>query len=75
MSYVYIQYAEQDEKHNIIHWSTVGFYKPNGEFEPDSDHLTVDEAAARVHYLNGGIQADQLDTIASAAEWYLERDR
>ncbi len=33
---------------------TVGFYKPDGKFEPESDHPTSDEATARVHYLNGG---------------------
>ncbi len=32
---------------------TVGFYV--GEmFHPESDHRTAEEAAARVHYLNGG---------------------
>jgi hypothetical protein len=33
---------------------TVGFYKPNGEWEPESDHSTEESAAKRVHYLNGG---------------------
>ena len=33
---------------------TVGFYKPDGKWEPESDHGTSEEAAARVHYLNGG---------------------
>lgn len=33
---------------------TVGFYKPSGDFEPDSDHSDRDEAAHRAHYLNGG---------------------
>lgn len=33
---------------------TVGFYKPDGAFEPESDHETRERAAARVHYLNGG---------------------
>jgi hypothetical protein len=33
---------------------TVGFYKPNGEFEPESDHDNIESAADRVHYLNGG---------------------
>lgn len=41
---------------------TVGFYKPNGEFEPDSDTAHRSNAAARVHYLNGGLD----DTTASA---------
>ena len=33
-------------------WS-VGFYTPNGMWNPESDWTTPQEAAARVHYLNG----------------------
>lgn len=33
---------------------TVGYYNPAGEWEPESDHGTTDEAAKRVNYLNGG---------------------
>lgn len=33
---------------------TVGFYKPNGVWEPESDHTSREEAAKRVAYLNGG---------------------
>lgn len=33
---------------------TVGFYDPNGVWHTDSDHATADEAAERVHWLNGG---------------------
>jgi len=33
---------------------TVGHYAPDGEFIPESDHSTKEEAAERVHYLNGG---------------------
>jgi len=43
--YVYIQ----SEKYL---W-TVGFYNPNGEFIPESDHDSPNAAAERVHYLNG----------------------
>lgn len=32
---------------------TVGFYDPEGEWHPDSDHETKEEAASRVAYLNG----------------------
>jgi len=32
----------------------VGFYDPEGEWHEDSWHRTRQEAAARVHYLNGG---------------------
>ena len=33
---------------------TVGFYGPDGRWEPESDWPTSEQAAARVHYLNGG---------------------
>lgn len=33
---------------------TVGFYDPNGKWIPESDHNESEEAAKRVHYLNGG---------------------
>lgn len=32
---------------------TVGFYKPDGSWEPESDHGTTDQAAERVAWLNG----------------------
>ena len=32
---------------------TVGFYDPAGEWHPDSDHGTSEEAAERCAYLNG----------------------
>ena len=32
---------------------TVGFYDPTGKWNPESDHDTPEEAAERVHYLNG----------------------
>lgn len=34
---------------------TVGFYKPDGKFESESDHDSRKKAAARVHYLSGGV--------------------
>lgn len=33
---------------------TVGFYEPDGEWTAVTDHPFEDEAAERVHYLNGG---------------------
>lgn len=33
---------------------TVGFFKPDGTFEPESDYDTASDAAKRVHWLNGG---------------------
>ena len=32
---------------------TVGFYNPDGKFISESDWDTKEEAAERVHYLNG----------------------
>lgn len=46
MSYVYIKTEPQL-------W-TVGFYRPDGTWEAESDHGTAEKAAARVHWLNGG---------------------
>jgi hypothetical protein len=33
---------------------TVGFYDPSGEWHAESDWGSSEEAATRVHYLNGG---------------------
>jgi hypothetical protein len=33
---------------------TVGFYSPDGEWNPEGDYDSKDQAAERVHYLNGG---------------------
>lgn len=33
---------------------TVGHYDPNGNWIAESDHSSKEEAAKRVHWLNGG---------------------
>jgi hypothetical protein len=33
---------------------TVGFYDPDGEWHPDVDYNSREEAAKRVAFLNGG---------------------
>ena len=33
---------------------TVGFYDPNGQWNPESDHDSIEKAAERCNYLNGG---------------------
>ena len=38
---------------------TVGYYDPDGKWEPESDWDTTEEAAKRVHYLNGGVNDDE----------------
>ena len=57
MSYVYIR-SEPGL------W-TVGFYRPDGQWEPESDHASSEEAAERVVRLNGGEVDDtrRLDRI------------
>ncbi len=40
---------------------TVGFYKPDGKFEPESDHTSSADAAERVRYLNGGNAESDLE--------------
>jgi len=47
--YVYIQ----SELGEYPLW-TVGFYDPSGKWHPESDHNKKDDAANRVHFLNGG---------------------
>lgn len=36
---------------------TVGFYDPAGKWQPENDYNNAEEAAKRVHYLNGGKNA------------------
>ncbi|MFB4306967.1 hypothetical protein [Actinomadura sp. GTD37] len=43
---------------------TVGFYRPDGRFEPESDHGSTEEAAARVALLNG----DQAVRVAAVVK-------
>lgn len=51
---------------------TVGFYDPQGQWQPESDHDHRDSAAQRVHYLNGGGERpyqelhDALDDLKAA---------
>ncbi len=55
MSYVYIEsenWTDEDGIRRRLY--TVGFYKPDGSFEPESDHEDKGEAADRVAWLNGG---------------------
>lgn len=46
MKYVYIE-----SEANLF---TVGFYDLSGKWHPESDHEFKQDAANRVHYLNGG---------------------
>lgn len=62
--YVYIQ-TETAAETGSYPLYTVGFYRPDGRFEPESDHGGENgkaEAAARVAYLNGA------DAVRSALD-------
>lgn len=47
--YVYIQ----TERHEFGGLWTVGFYDPDGKWQPESDHDNQEAAAKRVAFLNG----------------------
>jgi hypothetical protein len=57
---------------------TVGFYTPAGKWEAESDHSSIDEAAARVHYLNGGKEIEIFrffaDQLASHSYWIAKQN-
>lgn len=62
--YVYIESENfVDDDGERKHVFTVGFYKPDGKFEGDSDHSYRENAAARVNYLNGALAGDVADSI------------
>ena len=57
-------YKKSDE----LRW-TVGYYKPNGQWEPESNYEQKQCAAERVHYLNGGdAPVETFKDVAEAAD-------
>lgn len=54
--WVYI-HSEHSSDHDLY---TVGFYGPDDKWNTDSDWNTKEDAAKRVHYLNGGKEPNQL---------------
>ncbi len=72
-SYVYIESENWLDDDGIRrHLYTVGFYKPNGQFEPESDHDNKGDAAERVAWLNGGIPPaliERFETACTALEY------
>lgn len=42
---------------------TVGFYDPQGVFQSESDHDSKEEAARRVHWLNGGTAEHYIELL------------
>lgn len=64
--YVYIK-SEKACKDNDWHdLFTVGFYDPDGKWQPESDHETSEAAVKRVVYLNGGQKSDEIDILEIA---------
>lgn len=47
---------------------TVGFYAPTGKWTPESDWPDSESAAKRVNFLNGGVDPEVMECIASAIE-------
>jgi len=48
---------------------TVGFYSPDGEWHPESDHESIEEAAARVAWLNGQMINSEKDAKTVKGEY------
>lgn len=68
ISYVYLR-----DKNEPGLW-TVGFYDPAGEWHAETDYNSPEGAAARVHWLNGGV-AEAMPELVKAlhrAEAYLQ---
>lgn len=64
MSYVYIKTEPKL-------W-TVGFYKPDGHLEPESDHASPEAAAARAAWFNGGKSADAVNALSGLVAYIEE---
>jgi len=69
--YVYILSGKWVEGEGHKEVFEVGFYKPDGVFETDSEYQHKDDAAARVHYLNGGMPGYELEILTRAAGYYI----
>lgn len=44
---------------------TVGFFDPAGKWHADTDHGNKETAAERVHYLNGGKETTEMESLAA----------
>lgn len=53
-AWVYLQTEPSPDTTSPRELWTVGHYSPDGTWHPESDHRTSCDAAARVHWLNGG---------------------
>ena len=53
--WVYKQSEHWNDERGYTHeLFTVGFYDPSGKWHAESDHPKRDDAAERVHWLDGG---------------------
>ena len=43
---------------------TVGFYRPDGTWVPESDHKSVKEASKRTAWLNGDASRTEAEAVA-----------
>src|SRR5688500_1494578 len=69
MAYVYIEserWTDDDGSLQILY--TVGHYRPDGGWRPESDHGSTEEAAERVAWLNGGRFATDSSNWESIAD-------
>ena len=67
MSYVYLRTESQL-------W-TVGFYKPDGEWVPESDHGSEDAARQRVWSLNSGYSVSELAALITERDELKDQNR
>jgi hypothetical protein len=51
---MYVYLPNSSESHDSAARFTVGFFDPNGLWQPESDHASAEAAADRAHYMNGG---------------------
>jgi len=61
---------------------TVGFYAPDGSWHGESDHSHREDAAARIHYLNGGEKEQlllsfdsRINALEHAHEYYMPESK
>lgn len=53
---------------------TVGFYTPDGEWVPESDYECRDDAAERVHWLNGGGKPSDIMSLRWTEDDFIIKD-
>jgi hypothetical protein len=54
---------------------TVGYYEPDGTWQPESDHDNTEDAAKRVAWLNGSNSSGEWDVLLHVQNQERERER